>query len=217
MTRLTLSFDNGPDPEATPWVLDTLREHGLRAYFFVLGKHLEDVARRRLVERAVSDGHLVGNHTFSHRIPLGNDGRIDAVEAEIVATETLLAPLVTGPKRFRPFAGGGALGPHLLSARAADYLIAHAYTCMLWNSVPRDWQDPDGWLERALADCAAERHTVLVLHDVRNACSAKLEDFLGQVRDLEIEVVLDVPLPCTPIREGKIVGDLQAFVSTPMS
>lgn len=59
-----LTFDDGPDPEVTPRLLDLLAAHDLRAVFFVVG---EQVARAPgLVERMVSEGHVVGNHSWSH-------------------------------------------------------------------------------------------------------------------------------------------------------
>jgi len=211
--RVTLSFDNGPHPDVTPQVLDLLAARGARAHFFVLGKHLDDPARRRLVERARDDGHLIGNHSFSHSAPLGRDTRPDAVEREIAATEALLADLAPGPRRFRPAGGGGVLGPHLLSRRAVDYLVDRAYTCVLWNSVPRDWVDPDGWVPRALAECAERPHTVVVLHDVPGASLAGLPTFLDALRDRGAELVTDLPADCTPITDGRIVGDLGDLVA----
>ena len=215
MHRVTLSFDNGPDPEVTPAVLDILRARGVTAQFYVLGKHLADPARRRLVERARDDGHAIGNHSFSHGAPLGSDPRPDAVEAEIAATEALLAPLVPGPRRFRPFGGGGVLGRHLLSRRAVDYLVAHGYSCILWNSVPRDWVDPVGWPARALADCATRPHTLLVLHDVPHACLAGLEGFLDAAAARGLALASDVPAECAPIVDGRIVGDLDGITTRP--
>ena len=211
--KLTLSFDNGPDPEVTPAVLDVLGERGVTAQFYVLGKHLAAPAGRRLVERARDAGHVVGNHSFSHAVPLGLDRRPDAVDAEIAATEALLAPLVPGPRRFRPFGDGGALGRHLLSRRAVDYLVAHGYSCILWNSVPRDWIDPGGWPARALADCATRPHTLLVLHDVPDACLAGLAGFIDAARAAGFELVNDVPPACAPIVDGRIVGDLDGLVA----
>jgi peptidoglycan/xylan/chitin deacetylase (PgdA/CDA1 family) len=213
MNRLTLSFDNGPDAEVTPRVLDILRERRLRAHFFVVGSRLAGPEAARIVARAVDEGHLVGNHSFSHHLPLGSDPRPDAVEQEIGATEALLAPWTGGGRRFRPFGGGGALGPHLLTQRAVDYLVAQRYSCVLWSSVPRDWSDPAGWPERALADCAAQSHALLVLHDIPNACAAKLGEFLDRVGALGVEVVAELPLACTPILEGRPVGDLRGLVS----
>jgi peptidoglycan/xylan/chitin deacetylase (PgdA/CDA1 family) len=213
MTRVSLSFDNGPDPDVTPAVLDVLRDRGVTAQFYVLGKHLADPRCRRLVERARDEGHPVGNHSFSHAVPLGWDRRPDAALAEIAATEALLAPLVPGPRRFRPFGAGGALGRHLLSHRAVEYLVMHGYSCILWNSVPRDWIDPAGWPARALADCATRPHTLLVLHDIPNACLAGLAGFVDAARAQGLDLVCDVPPECAPIVEGRVVGRLDDIVA----
>lgn len=213
MRRATITFDNGPDAAVTPAVLDILRRKGVRAHFFVLGKHLVDRPGRDLVARAVAEGHLVGNHSFTHEVPLGDDPRPDAVASEIAATEALLAPLVPGPRRFRPFGGGGVLGPHLLSAGAARHLVENAYTCVLWTSVPRDWVDPAGWAARALEDCRAQPHAVVVLHDIPDACLTGLEGFLDAARSEGIDLVTDLPLAVTPIVDGEVVGDLDAVVA----
>jgi hypothetical protein len=45
---------------------------------------------------------------------------------------------------FRPFGGGGTLDSGLLNRKAVDYLCAGGFTCVLWNCVPRDWEDPMG-------------------------------------------------------------------------
>lgn len=210
--RVTLSFDNGPDPHVTPRVLDVLARAGAKAHFYVLGKHLADSVGRRTVERARDEGHVVGNHSFSHEVPLGDDPREDSVEREIAATEALLSPLVRGPALFRPFGSGGVLGPHLLSARAVSYLVERRYSCVLWNSVPRDWEDPEGWPSRALADCEHLEHAVVVLHDVPGASLDRLEVFLGELLARGAELTTDLPSSCTPIVDGAITGDLSALV-----
>ncbi|TMQ04093.1 MAG: polysaccharide deacetylase family protein [Deltaproteobacteria bacterium] len=212
MSRVTLSFDNGPDPDVTPAVLDVLRDRGVAAQFYVLGKHLADPRRRRLVERARDEGHAIGNHSYSHGVPLGQDLRPDAALAEIAATEALLAPLVPGPKRFRPH-GGGALGRHLLSPSAVAYLVDHGYSCILWNSVPRDWIDPEGWPARALADCATRPHTLLVLHDIPGASLAGLAGFIDAARGRGFELACDVPADCAPIVDGRITASLDGIVA----
>jgi peptidoglycan-N-acetylglucosamine deacetylase len=218
MQRLTLSFDNGPDPQITPLVLDVLRERQVRAHFFVLGKQVATPEGRLLVTRAFDEGHLIGNHSFSHQVPLGDDLRDDAVEREIAATEALLTPLVGPTRRFRPFGGGGVLGPHLLSPRATDYLVAHQYTCVLWTSVPHDWDEPDAWLERALAECREQRHAVLVLHDIPGACAPDLGAFIDRARQRGFAFTTDLPRASTPILDGEIIADLGAIVrSSPRS
>ncbi|AKT42859.1 polysaccharide deacetylase family protein [Chondromyces crocatus] len=212
MRRVTLSFDNGPDPDVTPRVLERLREREVLAHFYVLGKHVATPAGRSLVERARDEGHVVGNHSYTHVTPLGSDLRPDAVEQEIVRTEALLSPLVPGPKRFRPFGGGGLLGRHLLSGAARDYLVAHGYSCVLWNAVPRDWEDP-GWVATALAQTGALEHALVVLHDVPEACLDGLAAFLDALRARGDEFTTDLPPACVPIDGGQIRADLSEIVN----
>jgi peptidoglycan-N-acetylglucosamine deacetylase len=59
-----LTFDDGPDPEFTPELLDLLRRNKARATFFVVGKRAEE--HRELLEQMVREGHLLGNHSWSH-------------------------------------------------------------------------------------------------------------------------------------------------------
>jgi peptidoglycan-N-acetylglucosamine deacetylase len=215
--KLTLSFDNGPDPHVTPRVLDVLARRGLRAHFFVVGKQAAEAAGRALVERARDEGHLAGNHSYSHAVPLGDDPRPDSPELEIAATEAILDPLLPRVRRFRPFGGGGVLGPHLFSRRAVEYLAAHGYTCVLWNSVPRDWVDRDGWPATALADLPNRPDTVLVLHDLPGACLPGLEGFLDAALAAGSEIVLELPTECVPMIDGRIVGDMSALVRSSKS
>src|SRR5215471_1694251 len=105
MTTITLTFDNGPDPEVTPQVLETLARHGLLATFFVVGEKLRD--RRGLAERAHRAGHWIGNHTYNHIVPLGLSTAPGRAVAEITRTEALIGELAHPRRFFRPFGGGG--------------------------------------------------------------------------------------------------------------
>ena len=59
-----LTFDDGPIPEVTPWVLDTLDRYGIKATFFMVGENVE--RHPELLEEVRRRGHSVGNHTMSH-------------------------------------------------------------------------------------------------------------------------------------------------------
>ncbi|MFG2669227.1 polysaccharide deacetylase family protein [Streptomyces sp. DT20] len=61
---MVLTFDDGPDPLYTPHILDTLREHDVRAMFFLCGEMAND--NQDLVRRISDDGHTVGNHSWTH-------------------------------------------------------------------------------------------------------------------------------------------------------
>jgi peptidoglycan/xylan/chitin deacetylase (PgdA/CDA1 family) len=63
--EVALTFDDGPNPVATPRILDALREHGVPATFFLLGRHVERWPA--IARRVVDDGHAVGNHGYHHR------------------------------------------------------------------------------------------------------------------------------------------------------
>src|ERR687898_850774 len=62
--RIALTFDDGPDQRTTPRILDSLREHDLKATFFVLGRHVKE--RPGLLRRIAKEGHTIGNHTYNH-------------------------------------------------------------------------------------------------------------------------------------------------------
>ena len=61
----SITFDDGPNPEATPRILDVLKRKGVQATFFVLGRHADRWPE--LVERMADEGHQLGNHGYSHR------------------------------------------------------------------------------------------------------------------------------------------------------
>jgi peptidoglycan/xylan/chitin deacetylase (PgdA/CDA1 family) len=63
--RVAITFDDGPNPRATPLILDVLRREGVPATFFVLGRHAERWPE--LVRRMADEGHQLGNHGYWHR------------------------------------------------------------------------------------------------------------------------------------------------------
>ncbi len=211
--EVTLTFDNGPEPEATPLVLSVLRRRGLRATFFVIGQKLRDPARRALAERAHAEGHWIGNHTFTHGAPLGHRRDAGHAEAEIGATQALIGGLAHPDRFFRPVGGGGVLGRHLLSAEARDLLAARRMTVVTWTAVPGDWKDPEGWPDRALAMCLAAPRSLLVLHDLPNGAMRHLDAFLGRLEEAGARCVQPFPEDCVPMRRGIDAGGLSDYVT----
>ncbi len=205
MSRITLSFDNGPEPDVTPRVLDLLAGHGVKSTFFVLGHKMADPARRKLAERAHADGHWIGNHTWTHRTPLGLNADAGAPAAEIGETQRVLGALAHPDRLFRPFGQGDNLDGRILSPAARDYLIDGGYSCVLWNSVPGDWKPGDDWYDNALNDAARDDWTLMVLHDLPDACIGKLDDFLKALSDAGHDIVQEFPPSCVPISCGEYV------------
>jgi len=211
--EVTLTFDNGPEPAVTPRVLDVLAHTRVKATFFALGSKLADPERRAIAKRAHAEGHWIGNHTWSHQQPLGRLNDTARVLAEIIDTDAAIGELAHPDRLFRPFGGGGALGTHLLNPVAVELLKKERMTCVLWNAVPRDWEDPRGWAETALAQCLTQPWTLLVLHDLPTGAMGRLRIFIDRVLDHGGRFRQEFPPECVPIRRGEVVGQLEPYVA----
>lgn len=214
MFDLTLSFDNGPEPTVTPRVLDVLAERGLKTTFFVIGEKLADPARRGLARRAHAEGHWIGNHTYTHSVPLGLQRDANSAESEIARTQSAMGDLAHPDRWFRPFGGGGNLDDRLLKPTVVDYLVRGRFSCVLWNAIPRDWDDPDGWVERALDQCRSRTWSLMVLHDLPTGAMAHLEQFLDRAAAAGARFRQDFPPACLPICRGEIRLPLASYVSS---
>lgn len=206
MKRVTLTFDNGPTPGVTDRVLEILERRGLRSTFFLIGQKLEDPAAVALARAAHAAGHWIGNHSLSHTVALGD--RPDGAYAahEIGETEARIGALARPEKLFRPFGNFGLIGPHLLSRAAVAHLLAHRYTTVTWTSIPGDWRDQDGWVDRCLGHVAAQDWTVVVLHDIENACLPRLPELLDRLGELPVQFEQDFPDSVILTRAGHPVN-----------
>lgn len=210
--RVTITFDNGPTPEATPYVLDCLAKHEVSATFFVVGRKASSSEGTAILQRASREGHCIGNHTFTHTTPLGELER-DAALREFEQTEEALAWLQRPKRLFRPYGRGGMLGRHLIHPAVVEKLRAGRYWCVLWNCVPGDWRDPEGWVARALSDCRSREWSLVVLHDLPNGAMMHLERFIQALRDENVELTRDYPPGCVPIADGEILLSMDQFVA----
>jgi peptidoglycan-N-acetylglucosamine deacetylase len=206
MKRVTLTFDNGPTPGITEDVLTILSTRHIHATFFVVGEKLAAPGARDLAVRAHAEGHWIANHSWSHSVPLGEKTDAEYARREIEDTQSLIGELAHADKLFRPMGGGGAIGPHLLSRAAQQILLEEKYTCVLWSSVPGDWKDQDGWVDRCVSEVADRDWTVVVIHDVENAALPRLPEFLDRLDLLGAEFRQDFPEDVVMIRRGQVVS-----------
>ena len=124
--RLALTFDDGPDPEWTPRLLDALGAVGVRATFFLIGERADRAPA--LVRRMTAEGHEVGNHSWSHRcLWLCGPG---ATAAEIGRAHDRLADLTgLAPRHFRPPWG-------MVNAAMFPALRRFGERCVFWSIQP---------------------------------------------------------------------------------
>ena len=117
-----LTFDDGPIPESTPFILDTLRQFGVKATFFMVG---ENVLRYHdLYNQIVAEGHQVGNHTFNHLGAFKHWTITYAINAS-QANELIKAHL------FRP--------PHGWMRHSEYWWLQRTYKIVMWDLVTRDY------------------------------------------------------------------------------
>ncbi len=152
---VALTFDDGPDPEHTPALLDRLADLGVVATFFVVGVHAR--AHPELVRRTVEAGHAIGSHSWSHPEPWTvelstlrreyRDGR-RALE-DVLGRDV---PLFRPPKGY-------------VSVKGACAMRAARLRPWLWTVDPRDWEP--GVTSAALQDrlAALDAGAVVLLHD----------------------------------------------------
>lgn len=150
--KIALTFDDGPHPYYTQQLLDGLKERGARASFFVMGKQAE--AYPDLILRMQTEGHLIGNHTYSH-LQLGKENR-ETFKSELVKTNELLLE-ITGeePQYVRP-----PYGSWDKSFESELTMIP-----VLWTIDPMDWcsSDVGGIVQKVTKK--AEENAVILMHD----------------------------------------------------
>jgi len=120
--RIAITFDDGPSPDATPQVLDSLGELGVRAVFFVIGANAAKYPK--LLRRIDEEGHIIGNHTFDHD-RFGALGRTGYWIDQLRRTDDVIeAETGRCPRYFRPPMGFKTP----LQARAARLCARHLIT-----------------------------------------------------------------------------------------
>jgi peptidoglycan/xylan/chitin deacetylase (PgdA/CDA1 family) len=148
--ELYLSFDDGPTETATPFVLDQLKSHNAKATFFCLGNNVK--AHPKIYERILDEGHVVGNHTFSH--PNGwktNNKRYMKDIAE--------AAKYIDSKLFRPPYGK-------ISPFVSRLLRSMNYKIIMWEIVSGDFDtklSPQKCMENVLL--TSKPGSIIVFHD----------------------------------------------------
>ena len=126
-----LTFDDGPIPEVTPWVLDLLQEHGVKATFFMVG---DNIRKHPEVARMVAEqGHRIGNHTFNHLKGFGSGLKkymLNTRQAQDLLSHTCNEETYPLPL-FRPPHGHMTWGQYLM--------LRKHYRIVMWDLVTRDY------------------------------------------------------------------------------
>ncbi len=180
---LYLTFDDGPIPEVTPWVLEQLKKHQAKATFFCIGDNIRK--HPEVFKKVILEGHSVGNHTFNHL----NGWKTTTAEymentekAKLIMKQYL--PNIENPSEergsknelFRPPYG------RIKSSQARE-LLRLEYKIVMWDIISMDYDasvSPEKCLRNVLDN--AENGSIIVFHD-----SLKAEKNLKAVLPLILE------------------------------
>jgi len=151
--ELFLTFDDGPNPEITPWILSALEEFDARATFFCIGGKVEKYPD--IFDQIIEKGHSVGNHGYLHM-----DGWVSRTERYVHNAHR--AAQFINSNLFRP--PYGRIRPRQAFQLKNDFKI------IMWDVLPRDYDTnmpPEKCLNKVLT--YAESGSIVILHDSKKA------------------------------------------------
>lgn len=152
--QVALTFDDGPDPTATPAVLDRLDELGMSATFFAVGAAVE--RHPDIVEEIARRGHAVATHGYAHDHHLLRSPRW--VRADLGAAGRVMASHGIAPTWYRP-PYGQLTAATLIAARA------RGWRTVLWSAWGREWVTPDPGAVAARINRRLRPGAIVLLHD----------------------------------------------------
>ena len=153
--KIALTFDDGPSAEYTAKILDILQKYNVKATFFVIGVNAQK--HPDLLGRIISDGHEVGNHTYSHP-HLQKMDEFALLEELNKADEVFQKLCGISPTLFRPPEG-------VVSNAVKAAAQSKGYTMVLWNIDTRDWALNNADNIIRLIDKQASDGDIVLFHD----------------------------------------------------
>jgi peptidoglycan/xylan/chitin deacetylase (PgdA/CDA1 family) len=180
-----LTFDDGPNPNATPQVLNFLRERNILAHFFVIGENAQKYPD--IVRKIKDEGHLIGNHTNSHTCLLFKS--YNFVQREILLAEEAIENAIgKRSKFFRPPYG-------YFDWTTIKAARKHGYSFTLWSSDSKDYRidSPEKIKHRIISQTI--NGAILLFHD-NYLTEARISYYLPKVLDSLLEKgFIFLPLP----------------------
>jgi peptidoglycan/xylan/chitin deacetylase (PgdA/CDA1 family) len=160
--KIYLSFDDGPIPEVTEWVLDQLKKYNAKATFFCIGDNIEK--HPEIFKKVIQEGHAIGNHTFNHLNgwKTNTENYIENTnQCEEIIQKSKIYNLKS--KIFRPPYGK-------ISPSQSKILRQLGYKIIMWDVLTADFDQsisPEQCLENATSK--VKSGSIIVFHDSQKA------------------------------------------------
>jgi peptidoglycan-N-acetylglucosamine deacetylase len=154
---IAMTFDDGPNEKLTPKLLDLLAAHHIKATFFVIGENA--AAHPEILQRAVREGHEIGNHSWSH--PKFAKMSDDGVRRELQKTDdAITAAIGARPTLMRPPYGS-------ITAREKRWIHDEfGYQIILWDVDPLDWKRPGASVVTNRIVKETRNGSIVLSHDI---------------------------------------------------
>jgi peptidoglycan-N-acetylglucosamine deacetylase len=154
--KIYLTFDDGPTPDVTEWVLEELKKHHAKATFFCIGKNID--SNRDLFQKIIDDDHIIGNHTFNHFN--GWKTKTDDYLKNTTECQNLIDKLHPKNSRlFRPPYGK-------IKQSQSKKLRESGYRIIMWDVLSADFDQsitPEKCLENVLKNAVSG--SIIIFHD----------------------------------------------------
>ncbi|MFM2048390.1 MAG: hypothetical protein RI955_938, partial [Bacteroidota bacterium] len=180
--KIYLTFDDGPHPSITPFVLDCLKKYNIKAQFFCVGNNVAKYPQ--VYQQIINEGHITGNHTYQHKNGWKTDNEMyfdEVQKTEVTMNSFLPSPLSfsvgegnrmrsiekkkeeSGTKFFRP--------PYGKLKKAQAKKILHHYKIVMWTRLTADF-DKSITKEKCLAFATSKplkNGEIILFHDSEKA------------------------------------------------
>jgi peptidoglycan/xylan/chitin deacetylase (PgdA/CDA1 family) len=181
--KVFLTFDDGPTPEITEWVLEQLKKYNAKATFFCIGNNIEKYPE--IFQKTIAEGHAIGNHTFNHLNGWKTSTEVYIENVKLYETQN---PKLVTRNLFRPPYGK-------IKHSQSKILRKLGYKIIMWDVLSRDYDQSISatqCLENVLSNI--ETGSIIVFHD-----SVKAEHNLKYVLPKTLEFLKEKGFICDKI------------------
>ena len=167
--KIWLTFDDGPDPDVTPWLLSCLKNERVKATFFLIGRDMEKFPE--IVKLIENEGHVIGNHSYSHKngwITNNNDYLEDVMRCQKLMPEN---------KLYRP--PYGKLSFNQINTLKKQYKL------ILWDVLSMDFNTPSISKIKKNVLNNVENGSIIVFHNNKKSFNVLKESLKNIIRELQ--------------------------------
>jgi peptidoglycan/xylan/chitin deacetylase (PgdA/CDA1 family) len=172
---IAMTFDDGPQPQNTPRLLDMLRARNIKATFYVIGRSVDIYPQ--IVRRTVAEGHEIGNHSYTHRL-LSKLSDSEIISDLGRCRDAIGRAAGVQPRTMRPPYGG------LLQRQRELVHSEFGYPTILWSLDPLDWKRPGAGVITSRILAGASAGGIVLAHDLHSqtvdAMPATLDGLLAR-------------------------------------